>query len=119
MKTGKRVGRVNELKAAGIQLKSGTSEGSLRDNISFASGTLTLPCLLVNDSTAPKLLNLIAFEICPDFQNDSQVITSYIFFLHSLIDRPDDVKELRKAHVLINNDDAVAGSDEEVARLFK
>ncbi|TXG70281.1 hypothetical protein EZV62_005216 [Acer yangbiense] len=122
-KTGKQqVGRVNELKSAGIQLKSGTSEGSLRDNISFASGTLTLPCLVVNDSTASKLLNLIAFEMSPDFQNDSQVITSFIFFLHSLIDQPDDVKELRKAHVLINNnndDDAVAGSDVEVARLFK
>ncbi|KAK0598145.1 hypothetical protein LWI29_032038 [Acer saccharum] len=119
-KTGKRVGRVNELKSAGIQLKSGT-EGSLRDNISFASGTLTLPCLVVNGSTAPKLLNLIAFEMSPDFQNDSQVITSYIFFLHSLIDQPDDVKELRKAHVLINNnnDNSVAGSDEEVVRLFK
>ncbi|KAI9161581.1 hypothetical protein LWI28_018856 [Acer negundo] len=123
-KTGKRViGRVNELKAAGIQLKSGT-EGSLRDNVSFAShwitGTLTLPCLVVNGSTAPKLLNLIAFETSPDFQNDSQVITSYIFFLHSLIDQPDDVKELRKAHVLINNNNnALAGSDEEVVRLFK
>ncbi|TXG70280.1 hypothetical protein EZV62_005215 [Acer yangbiense] len=124
-KTGKRVGRVNELKSAGIQLKSGT-EGSLRDNISFAShwltaaGTLTLPCLVVNGSTAPKLLNLIAFEMSPDFQNDSQVITSYIFFLHSLIDQPDDVKELRKAHVLINNNDnSVAGRDEEVVRLFK
>ncbi|KAI9160045.1 hypothetical protein LWI28_004550 [Acer negundo] len=124
-KTGKRVGRVNELKSAGIQLKSGT-EGSLRDNISFAPhwltavGTLTLPCLVVNGSTAPKLLNLIAFETSPDFQNDSQVITSYIFFLHSLIDQPDDVKELRKAHVLINNNNAaLAGSDEEVVRLFK
>ncbi|KAK3217973.1 hypothetical protein Dsin_011943 [Dipteronia sinensis] len=124
-KTGKRVGRVNELKSAGIQLKSGR-EGSLRDDISFAShwitGTLTLPCIAFNDSTAPKLLNLIAFEMCPDFQDDSRVITSYIFFLHSLIDQPDDVKELRKAHVLINNNnnnDAVARSDEEVARLFK
>ncbi|KAI9161156.1 hypothetical protein LWI28_014961 [Acer negundo] len=59
-----------------------------------------------------------------DFLNDSQIITSYIFFLHSLIDQPDDVKELRKAHVLINNnddddDDAVAGSNKEAARLLK
>ncbi|KAI9159618.1 hypothetical protein LWI28_000280 [Acer negundo] len=124
-KTGKRVGRVNDLKSAGIHLKSGR-EGSLRDNVSFAShwitGTLTLPCIVFNDSTTPKLLNLIAFEMCPDFQNDSQVITSYIFFLNSLIHQVEDITELRKAHVLIinnNNDNAVAGSDEEVARLFK
>ncbi|KAK2651965.1 hypothetical protein Ddye_011821 [Dipteronia dyeriana] len=124
-KTGMQVGRVNELKSAGIQLKSGR-EGSLRDNFSFTShwftGTLTLPCLVVSDSTSPKLLNLIAFEICPDFQNDSQVITSYIFFLHFLVDQPEDVKELRKAHVLIinnNNNKALARSDEEVVRLFK
>ncbi|KAK2651972.1 hypothetical protein Ddye_011828 [Dipteronia dyeriana] len=123
-KTGKRVGRVTELKSAGIQLKS-SKEGSLRDNVTFAphwiTGTLTLPCLVFNDWTTPKLLNLIAFEMCPDFQNDSQVITSYIFFLHSLIDQSDDVKELRKAHVLVinNNNNSVAGMDEEVVRLFK
>ncbi|KAH7557182.1 hypothetical protein JRO89_XS11G0068400 [Xanthoceras sorbifolium] len=114
--TGMQIRNVNKLKASGIQLKTGT-EGPLRD-ISFAShwftGTLTLPSLVVDDSTVPKLLNLIAFEMCPDFDNDSQV-TSYIFFLHTLIDRPDDVKELQKAHILHN----ALESDEEVARLFK
>ncbi|KAI9161087.1 hypothetical protein LWI28_014312 [Acer negundo] len=39
-KTGRRVGRVNELKSAGIHLKSGR-EGSLRDNVSFASHWIT------------------------------------------------------------------------------
>ncbi|KAI5318036.1 hypothetical protein L3X38_037744 [Prunus dulcis] len=51
--------------------------------------------------------------MCPDFQNDFGV-TSYISFLDSLIDHPDDVKHLRKKHILRN----LLGSDEEVAQLF-
>ncbi|CAL9025390.1 unnamed protein product [Prunus brigantina] len=61
----------------------------------------------------PKFMNLIAYEMCPDFQNDFGV-TSYIGFLDSLIDHPDDVKHLRKKHILLN----FLGSDDEVAQLF-
>ena len=59
------------------------------------------------------LLNLIAYEMCLDFQNDF-AITSYISFLDSLIDEPIDVKMLRKAGILYN----LLGSDDEVARIF-
>ncbi|PQQ05611.1 uncharacterized protein Pyn_12605 [Prunus yedoensis var. nudiflora] len=60
-----------------------------------------------------KFMNLIAYEMCPDFQNDFGV-ASYISFLNSLIDHPDDVKHLRKKHILRN----LLGSDEEVVQLF-
>ncbi|RVW35964.1 hypothetical protein VitviT2T_012759 [Vitis vinifera] len=106
---------VNELKAAGIRFRPAKS-GSLRD-ISFKSyffcGFLNLPEITIDDSTKARFLNLIAYELCPEVPNDSEV-TSYICFLDSLIDEPSDVKELRRQHVLRN----FLGSDEEVATLF-
>uniref|UniRef100_A0A2N9GGG3 Uncharacterized protein n=1 Tax=Fagus sylvatica TaxID=28930 RepID=A0A2N9GGG3_FAGSY len=71
------------------------------------------PSRKVDDSTGPKFLNLIAFEMCPDFENNYGV-TSYISFLDSLIDEANDVIELRKARILGN----LLGSDQEVAQLF-
>ncbi|KAL6336921.1 hypothetical protein AAG906_036235 [Vitis piasezkii] len=106
---------VNELKAAGIRFKPAKS-GSLRD-ISFKSyillGFLKLPRITIDDSTKSRFLNLIAYEMCPEGPNEP-VVTSYICFLDSLIDDPEDVKELRRQHVLRN----FLGSDKEVARLF-
>jgi hypothetical protein len=67
----------------------------------------------VDDSTGPKFMNLIAYEMCLDFENDFG-ITSYISFLDSLIDEVNDVKDMRKAQVLHN----FLGSDQEVADLF-
>ncbi|XP_062019178.1 UPF0481 protein At3g47200-like [Rosa rugosa] len=110
---------IQELKPAGIHLRR-SKTGTLRD-ISFTQprgllgfvGFLYLPPISVDDSMRPKFLNLIAYEMCPDFQNDFGV-TSYICFLDSLIDHADDVKQLRSARVLHN----LLGSDEEVAQLF-
>ncbi|KAM5578036.1 UPF0481 protein [Rosa sericea] len=107
---------IQELKAAGIHVMP-SKTSTLRD-ISFTHplgfvGFLYLPPISVDDSMRPKFLNLIAYEMCPDFQNDFGV-TSYICFLDSLIDHADDVKQLRSARVLHN----LLGSDEEVAQLF-
>ena len=106
---------VNELKAAGITFKPNNS-GSLRD-ISFNSylfhGVLKLPEIIIDDSSESRFLNLIAYEMSSEVPIDSEV-TSYICFLDSLIDYPEDVKELRRRGVLRN----FLGSDEEVATLF-
>ena len=67
----------------------------------------------MDDSTGPKFFNLIAYEMCPDFENDYGV-TSYISFLDSLIDEAKDVIDLRKEGILHN----LLGSDEEVALFF-
>ena len=67
----------------------------------------------MDDSTGPKFFNLIAYEMCPDFENDYWV-TSYISFLDSLIDEAKDVIDLRKEGILRN----LLGSDEEVALVF-
>ncbi|XP_041027978.1 UPF0481 protein At3g47200-like [Juglans microcarpa x Juglans regia] len=108
---------VQELKAAGIHVKRSKAKSlggiSFSRRLNFYPGFLWLPPLIVDDSTGPKLLNLIAYEMCLDFENDFG-ITSYVSFLDSLIDEANDVKELRKAHVLFN----LLGSDEEVAKLF-
>jgi hypothetical protein len=109
---------VQELKAAGIQLKRNKNNRHLR-NIRFDRqfgvypGYLWLPPITVDDSTGPKFMNLIAYEMCLDFENDFG-ITSYISFLDSLIDEANDVKDMRKARVLHN----FLGSDQEVADLF-
>lgn len=108
---------VKELQAAGIKLRPlGTQESRLTDasfSRMFCIGKLELHPFAIDDSTAPKLLNLVAYEMCPDFKNELE-ITSYVCFLDSLIDEPGDVKELRDAGILKN----AMGSDEEVARLF-
>ncbi|XP_054804212.1 uncharacterized protein LOC129307313 [Prosopis cineraria] len=69
--------------------------------------------MIVDDTTAPTYLNLMAYEGCPYFDNNYE-ISSYVEFLDSLIDHAEDVKELRRAGILRN----CLGSDEEVAELF-
>ncbi|KAJ0014922.1 hypothetical protein Pint_20674 [Pistacia integerrima] len=102
---------VKELKAAGIRFRP-SDTGCLKD-ITFEFGTLRLPSIQVDDSTASKFLNLIAYEMCPDFLNDFGV-SSYVAFLYILIDQAQDVKELRDKQILHN----FLGSDEKVAELF-
>ncbi|XP_052479782.1 UPF0481 protein At3g47200-like [Gossypium raimondii] len=105
------IGNVKELKKAGIWLEA--SETSNLTDISFNHifffGKLRLPPISVDDST----MNLIAYEMCPDFDNDFTV-TSYMCFLDLLIDEAEDVKDLRDSGILYNG----LGSDEEMAKLF-
>jgi hypothetical protein len=110
-------GNAQELKTAGIHLRR-SSNSCLRE-ISFKPRlhllrNLYLPPINVNNAMRTKLLNLIAYEMCLGFENDFE-ITFYICFLQSLIGKPEDVKELRKAGVFYN----FFGSDKEVAKLFK
>ncbi|OMO58145.1 hypothetical protein CCACVL1_25555 [Corchorus capsularis] len=109
------VRNIKELREAGIWFTP--SETSCLKDISFnricCVGKLHLPPITVDDSTGPKFMNLIAYEMCPDFDNDFTV-TSYICFLDSLIDEAEDVRALRDADILHNG----MGSDEEVAKLF-
>ncbi|XP_030924354.1 UPF0481 protein At3g47200-like [Quercus lobata] len=108
---------VQELRAAGIHVERSKKKESCLSDISLTKfgclGYLWLPPISVDDSTKPKFLNLIAYEMCLDFKNDFG-ITSYISFLDSLIDESGDVKMLRKAGILYN----CLGSDDEVAQVF-
>ncbi|XP_072959111.1 UPF0481 protein At3g47200-like [Typha angustifolia] len=104
-----------ELSAAGIKLCQSASR-HMRD-VRFQSyylwGKLTIPRMVVDDLTRSRLLNMVAFEMCPGAASDYG-ITSFVWLLDCLIDHADDVKELRKKGILLN----ALGSDEQVADLF-
>ncbi|TYI58580.1 hypothetical protein E1A91_D11G369600v1 [Gossypium mustelinum] len=105
------IGNIKELKKAGILLKASQTSclTDIRFNRILFLGKLCLPPITVDDST----MNLIAYEMCPDFKNDF-TFTSYMCLLDLLIDEAEDVKDLREAGILYNG----LGSDEEVAKLF-
>ncbi|KAG6641026.1 UPF0481 protein At3g47200-like [Carya illinoinensis] len=105
----------SELKSVGIHFKPGKTR-SFKDvsfKSTFLGGQLTLPQITVDDSTKSLLLNMVAYETCPDSPNDSGV-TSYVCLMDTLIDTVEDVKVLRSNSVLLN----VLGSDQQVADLF-
>ncbi|RWR75424.1 UPF0481-like protein [Cinnamomum micranthum f. kanehirae] len=107
---------ISELKAVGIQVSASNSQSwsDVKFRKGFINSHLELPQIIVDDSTKTRLLNLAAYEMCPD-GSLYRAVTSYICFLDSLIYNVDDVKELRYNNILLNR----LGSDEEVANLFK
>ncbi|XXG51807.1 hypothetical protein AAC387_Pa03g0298 [Persea americana] len=107
---------ISELKAVGIQVSASNSQSwsDVKFKKGFINSHLELPQIIVDDSTKTRLLNLAAYEMCPD-GSLYRAVTSYICFLDSLIYNVDDVKELRYNNILLNR----LGSDEEVANLFK
>ncbi|PON83198.1 hypothetical protein TorRG33x02_210320 [Trema orientale] len=107
---------VQDLKTVGITLKPCYTSGlrSVSFTRFFIFGQLKLPPLIVDYSTASKLLNLVAYEMCSDNYTTNYGVTSYLSFLDSLIDSEQDVKDLRSAHILRNR----LSSDAEVAQLF-
>ncbi|KAH7667164.1 hypothetical protein IHE45_12G041800 [Dioscorea alata] len=106
---------VTELKEIGIEFKK--SEKSCVRDVTFNAGhihsCLSLPLITIDDLFQSRFMNMIAMEICPDSKLE-HAIQSYIWFMDCLIDRADDVKELRSAKILEN----YLGSDEQVANLF-
>ncbi|XP_048140497.1 UPF0481 protein At3g47200-like [Rhodamnia argentea] len=99
-----------ELREHGIQFRQ-SSTNSLKE-ISFASGVLRLPVIVVDDSTESMFLNLIAFERL-HIQAGTEV-TSYICFMNHLIDKAQDIALLRKKGIIQN----YMESDEVAAKLF-
>ncbi|KAF4377968.1 hypothetical protein G4B88_004575 [Cannabis sativa] len=112
---------VKELKLAGIKIKSSDSK-NMR-SVSFNSrwfgigGYLSIPPINVDNSTARKLLNLVAYEVCLRDSSTKEacyLVTSYVNLMDLLIDNEEDVKALRKVGVLCHR----LSSDYEVAHLF-
>ncbi|MED6131411.1 hypothetical protein PIB30_009632 [Stylosanthes scabra] len=106
-----RIGTIRELKAAGIRVAKYSGINSIFPN--FIDGVLVLPELIVDGSAAHIFLNLVAYEMCPDFRNSFE-ISSFLVFMSSLIDQPEDVKELRMAGIIINE----LANEKQVADLF-
>ncbi|GKV43539.1 hypothetical protein SLEP1_g50820 [Rubroshorea leprosula] len=107
---------VKELKGKGIRFKAWEREVAIRDavfNNCCWVPTLTLAPIFLHNTTMSLLLNLMAYELCPDYKEDCE-ISSHLSLLNSLIADGEDVKELRDAGVLHHR----FGSDIEVAELF-
>jgi hypothetical protein len=83
---------IQDLRGVGIKLKSSATRRPT--DIDFSDGwfaaKLTLPEIVVDETTTATFLNLIAYEMCPDNDNDYGVC-SYVAFMDSLIDHPEDV----------------------------
>ncbi|XP_057802041.1 UPF0481 protein At3g47200-like [Salvia miltiorrhiza] len=107
---------VTELKAKGIHFKPSPTQ-SLMD-VSFKSnffyGSLQLPEWVVTTKTKVIFTNLIAYELSPNSRTNLEVV-SYISFMKSLMERPEDVKELREKRIFIN----LLGTDQEVFNTYK
>ncbi|RDX61017.1 UPF0481 protein, partial [Mucuna pruriens] len=99
-----------ELQDAGIRFKKSRTN-SLGD-VSFVGGVLRLPILVVDDTTEYMFLNLIAFERL--HAGAGNEVTSYIFFMDTIIDSEMDVALLHRTGILVN----AVGSDKAVAKLF-
>ncbi|XP_052176582.1 UPF0481 protein At3g47200-like [Diospyros lotus] len=106
---------VKELKSVGIHFRP--SETCQFTDIKFNSGHLygwlKLPRITIEDGTKSLLLNLVAFEACADPSSNFEV-SSYVYFMDTLIDHAEDVKELRSKGIILN----LLGNDEQVAKLF-
>ncbi|CAJ1947620.1 unnamed protein product [Sphenostylis stenocarpa] len=67
---------IQELEAAGIRVKRNKSRifGDISFHVGWLGAELMLPDIIVDDNTAPMFLNLIAYEMCPDFLNNYEVV---------------------------------------------
>ncbi|KAG5522204.1 hypothetical protein RHGRI_034399 [Rhododendron griersonianum] len=99
-----------EINEAGISFKESESR-SLQD-ISFEGGKLRLPPITVEDTTESMFLNLIVFERF--HVGAGNEVTSYLFFMDSIIDSAKDVSLLHDKGIIKN----ALGSDKAVAELF-
>ncbi|KAK3224594.1 hypothetical protein Dsin_004456 [Dipteronia sinensis] len=103
---------IGKLREAGINLKP--SETRCVTDITFIGGTLKLPPIILDESTASTFLNILGYEMCPDFHNHHFEFSSYMYFMDKLIDRTRDVEELREKKILQHE----LGRDEDVTELF-
>uniref|UniRef100_A0A0A8YF48 Uncharacterized protein n=1 Tax=Arundo donax TaxID=35708 RepID=A0A0A8YF48_ARUDO len=110
-----------ELKAMGIRItrRTGPEHGGLLDVHFRGDGmTLEIPPLYVEQTTAPLLQNLIAFEqqVGTDggkYPDDYH--TTYAFLLYNLLSTREDITLLQDLRILHNN----FGSDQKVITYFK
>ncbi|XP_062198135.1 UPF0481 protein At3g47200-like [Phragmites australis] len=100
-----------ELCEAGIRFKKSRTD-SLRD-IRFKHGVLTMPALVLDDSTEYMLLNMMTFErLHAGAGND---IMAYVFFMSNLLDSAKDVALLGSKGIVQN----AVGSDKAAAKMFE
>ncbi|XP_039158357.1 UPF0481 protein At3g47200-like [Eucalyptus grandis] len=100
-------------KEAGIEIRLRDDSSSWGD-IRFKNGILRIPPLKIHKGTRSLFLNLIAFE--ESHFDCGNYITSYVIFMHNLINSPEDVRYLRNLDCGII--EHCLESDAKVANLF-
>ncbi|KAJ4722916.1 hypothetical protein OWV82_006347 [Melia azedarach] len=100
-----------ELVEAGVKFKR--AYGRNLFDIKFKNGTMTIPCLIIEDQTESYFRNLIAYE---QYSQDNHLncISDYVKFMDCLINSSKDV-ELLCRHRIIEN---WLGDHEVVATMF-
>ncbi|XP_057492085.1 UPF0481 protein At3g47200-like [Actinidia eriantha] len=104
------IGSAMDLHEAGIRFKLSRTT-SLKD-ISFSDGVLSLPLIVVDDSTESTLLNLIAFERL--HIGAGTEVTNYVFFMGCILKSTRDVSLLESQHIILN----AIGSDKAIVEFF-
>ncbi|KQJ81820.2 UPF0481 protein At3g47200 [Brachypodium distachyon] len=97
-----------ELKEIGITLAVSKTTELMEVGINIGNffGELSLPQLSLDATNASILVNMAAFELCttPNFQADlvdeNSAVCSYLQHLAMIVDREEDVHELRRKRVL-------------------
>ncbi|KAG5609468.1 hypothetical protein H5410_020749 [Solanum commersonii] len=109
---------VTELKKVGIRCSCAISDHRkvIHLKSSMLSGKLFLPQLIIDELTLPLLYNLVAYEYSCSLEYTSFGILSYLSFMSMLINREEDVKELRAREVILLN---LKVSDDQVVNFFK
>ncbi|XP_004305747.1 PREDICTED: UPF0481 protein At3g47200-like [Fragaria vesca subsp. vesca] len=113
----KQILSIQELKEAGVKLKFTTNRTCKALDITFGRGSwgwgkvLIIPRIHIADHRGTLFRNMFAFEKCDP--NCHQDVTSYLFFLDSLINSAEDVGILHYYGVLHHS----LGSNREVAKL--
>ncbi|KAF8041861.1 hypothetical protein BT93_A0452 [Corymbia citriodora subsp. variegata] len=100
---------LTELREAGIKIMKNNAR---LGNIEFKDGILKIPSLEIHKWTRSLFLNLIAFE--QSHFGCSKYITSYVIFMHHLINSPEDVRYLRNHGIIYH----YLESDAQVAEFF-
>ncbi|PSS30630.1 UPF0481 protein [Actinidia chinensis var. chinensis] len=109
---GKVIGSAMKLYEAGIRFKRSRT-ASLKD-ISFSrDGVLSLPFIVVDDTTESTLLNLIAFERL--HIGAGTVVTNYVFFMACILKSARDISLLESQQIILN----AIGSDTDIVEFFK
>lgn len=91
-----------ELAQIGVKLTASTATwlGDMRLRKNLVLGELSLSPLFLNDVTACWLVNMAALEACTAWDSDGFVVSSYLSVVAMLMDRKEDVHELRSKGVL-------------------
>ncbi|KAL0413760.1 UNVERIFIED_CONTAM: hypothetical protein Sradi_1577700 [Sesamum radiatum] len=105
---------VMDLKAKGIRFRPSSKVlTDIRFESYYFHGQLQLPTCHITEDFKHKCSNMIAFELSPGIFFDFGV-TSYVNFMKSLIQSPDDVKELREKGIF-----TTTLSNKEVVQMFE